>query len=66
VAEQVGKSSEETVHATVVLEQMGTTVTISVECDTEAAADAFFEQIASDHLDKGVITIRSVREISVK
>jgi len=34
---------------------------VSVEFGDEAAADTFFEQISSDHLDRGVITIRSTR-----
>jgi hypothetical protein len=49
------------VPATVMIDQVGDIVSVSVEFETAAAATAFFDQISSDHLDKGVITIRSAR-----
>jgi hypothetical protein len=53
--------SEKTESAVVEIAQLDTTVSVSVCFLTEEAADAFFHQVTSEHLDKGTITITSAR-----
>jgi len=50
-----------TVRATVSLSQIDTRVLLELDFATVEAADAFFDECSSDHLDKGVITIRTER-----
>ncbi len=47
--------------ASVEIAQYDVTVQVSVSFLSLEAADAFFDQISSEHLDSGVITIISAR-----